>query len=98
MRQNPAPLTAALRSAQRILVVCHGNIIRSPFAARLIAQVAAAVARSLSIASAGLEAEPGRPPHPTAVHTAAPLRVDLSDHAASRVDARGRSRAPTRSS
>jgi protein-tyrosine-phosphatase len=84
MRRDPAQLTAMLRSASRILVVCHGNIIRSPFAARLIAQ-ATGDRRSLSIVSAGLEAEAGRPPHPTAVLTAAPLRVDLSDHTASRV-------------
>jgi L-malate glycosyltransferase len=84
MRQNPAALTARLQSARRILVVCHGNIIRSPFAARLIAQ-AIGDRRSLSIVSAGLEAEAGRPPHPSAVLAAAPLRVDLSDHTASRV-------------
>jgi protein-tyrosine-phosphatase len=83
-RKNPAELTALLQSARGILVVCHGNIIRSPFAARLIAQ-AIGDRRSLSIVSAGLEAEAGRPPHPTAVLTAAPLRVDLSDHTASRV-------------
>jgi glycosyltransferase involved in cell wall biosynthesis/protein-tyrosine-phosphatase len=84
MRRNPSQLTAMLQSATRILVVCHGNIIRSPFAARLIAQ-AVGNRRSLSIVSAGLEAEAGRPPHPTAVLTATPLRVDLSDHTASRI-------------
>jgi L-malate glycosyltransferase len=84
MRKNPADVLARLQAARRILVVCHGNIIRSPFAARLIAQ-AIGDRRSLSIMSAGLEAEAGRPPHPTAVLTAAPLRVDLSDHTASRV-------------
>jgi glycosyltransferase involved in cell wall biosynthesis/protein-tyrosine-phosphatase len=86
MRRNPAQLQAILQSARRILVVCHGNIIRSPFAARLIAQ-AVGDRRSVSIVSAGLEAETGRPPHPTAVLTAAPRRVDLSDHTASRVTA-----------
>jgi glycosyltransferase involved in cell wall biosynthesis/protein-tyrosine-phosphatase len=84
MRRHPAQLMAVLQSAERILVVCHGNIIRSPFAARLIAQ-AIGDRRPLSIVSAGLEAEAGRPPHPTAVLTAAPLRVDLSDHTASRL-------------
>jgi protein-tyrosine-phosphatase len=84
MRKNPAELTARLRSARRILVVCHGNIIRSPFAARLLARTIGD-RQSLSIVSAGLEAEAGRPPHPIAVLTAAPLHVDLSDHTASRV-------------
>jgi glycosyltransferase involved in cell wall biosynthesis/protein-tyrosine-phosphatase len=87
-RRRPAQLAALLQSAQRILVVCHGNIIRSPFAARLISQ-AIGGRRPLSIASAGLDAEPGRPPHPTAVRTAAPLRVDLTGHTASRVAADG---------
>jgi glycosyltransferase involved in cell wall biosynthesis/protein-tyrosine-phosphatase len=92
MRRNPAELTARLRSARRILVVCHGNIIRSPFAARLIAK-AVDGRRPLSIASAGLEAQTGRPPHPTAVLAAAPLQVDLSDHTASRVSLDAVSRA-----
>jgi len=92
MRRNPAELTARLHTARRILVVCHGNIIRSPFAARLIAK-AVEGRRPVSIASAGLEAQAGRPPHPTAVRTAAPLRVDLSDHTASRVSLDAVSRA-----
>src|SRR5438309_4681478 len=31
LRQDPEGLMAALRSARRILIVCHGNIIRSAF-------------------------------------------------------------------
>ena len=76
IRRNPARLTAALRSAQRILFVCHGNIIRSPFAARLVAQAVATRAR-VSISSAGLEAVSGKPPHPTALQIATALSVDL---------------------
>jgi protein-tyrosine phosphatase len=86
LRRRPAAVIAALKSGQRILVVCHGNIIRSPFAAFLIAQALGEQA-SVSIASAGLEAMPGRPPHPTALQKAASRRIDLSSHAASRVDA-----------
>jgi glycosyltransferase involved in cell wall biosynthesis/protein-tyrosine-phosphatase len=85
MRRSPAALMAALRAGKTILVVCHGNIIRSPFAASLLAQ-ALGERTSVSIASAGLEAMPGRPPHPTALATAAARRVDLSSHAASRLD------------
>ena len=85
IRRSPAALTRALKAGKNILVVCHGNIIRSPFAARSIAQ-ALGDERSVSIASAGLEATPGRPPHPTALVTAAARRVDLSSHAASRLD------------
>lgn len=85
IRRSPAALSAALRAGKNILIVCHGNIIRSPFAAFSIAQ-ALGEQRSVSIASAGLEATPGRPPHPTALLTAAARRVDLSSHAASRLD------------
>ena len=85
IRRSPAALTRALKAGKSILIVCHGNIIRSPFAARSIAQ-ALGDERSVSIASAGLEATPGRPPHPTALVTAAARRVDLSSHAASRLD------------
>ena len=82
LRRNPFRLTMALRSARCILIVCHGNIIRSPFAARLVAQALRNHGR-VSVMSAGLAAVPGRPPHPTAVLIATARSVDLSDHAAS---------------
>jgi protein-tyrosine phosphatase len=82
IRRSPAALINALAAAKNILVVCHGNIIRSPFAAASIAQAMEGQA-PVSIASAGLEAVPGRPPHPTALRFAAARRVDLSAHAAS---------------
>lgn len=82
LRHNPERLTSALASARGILIVCHGNIIRSPFAARLVAQ-AVSDRGHLSVRSAGLAAVPGRPPHPTAAHLATTRSVDLSDHAAS---------------
>lgn len=85
MRRSPAALIEALKAGKNILVVCHGNIIRSPFAAFLLAQSVGRQA-SVKIASAGLEALPGRPPHPTALRTAAAHQVDLSSHAASRLD------------
>jgi protein-tyrosine-phosphatase len=81
MRQTPASVAAALRSASRVLIVCHGNIIRSPFAASLLARSLAG-SPSVSVASAGLEAERGRPSHPFAVQTAASRGIDLSGHAA----------------
>lgn len=86
IRRNPAPLTQALRSARRILIACQGNIIRSPFAARLVADALRDQGR-WSILSAGLSAVAGRPPHPTAVHIATARSVDLSDHEASPVAA-----------
>jgi L-malate glycosyltransferase len=85
-RLGRAPRSAGqmLRSARSILVVCHGNIIRSPYAARLLSSAMNA-RRPISVASAGLEAEPGRPSHPTAIQIAAALGVDLSAHAAARI-------------
>jgi L-malate glycosyltransferase len=85
IRRNPVALRAVLKTAKSILIVCHGNIIRSPFAATLIAQALGEQA-SVSIASAGLEATPGRAPHPTALLTAAACRVDLRSHVASPLD------------
>ena len=84
LRRSPSALVQALQAGKNILVVCHGNIIRSPFAALLLAQSLGERA-SVAIASAGLEALPGRPPHPTALRQAAARRVDLSSHAAARV-------------
>jgi len=85
LRRSPTAVVDALTAGKNILVVCHGNIIRSPFAAFLLGQSLGEQPR-VSIASAGLEAMPGRPPHPTALRKAAERRIDLSPHAASRVD------------
>lgn len=86
IRRDPAPLIAALQSAERILIVCQGNIIRSPFAASLIARYLQHRG-GVAVASAGLAAVPGKPPHPTALQLATALDVDLTAHAASPVDA-----------
>jgi glycosyltransferase involved in cell wall biosynthesis/protein-tyrosine-phosphatase len=85
LRRSPARVVDALKAGRNILVVCHGNIIRSPFAAFLLGQTLGEQPR-VSIASAGLEAMPGRPPHPTALRQAAERRIDLSSHAASRLE------------
>ena len=84
LRKDPAKLTRALQPARQVLIVCHGNIIRSAFAAHLLRQLLGA-RRPVRIASAGLEAAPGRPPHPNALRLARRLHIDLSRHAASRV-------------
>jgi protein-tyrosine-phosphatase len=80
-RGNPAALTFALRSARSILMVCHGNIIRSPFAARLVTR-ALGDGRRVRIASCGLAAVPGSPPHAAAVLAATARHVDLRGHVA----------------
>ena len=84
IRRDPRELVAALGSARRILIVCRGNIIRSPFTARLLARARGDDER-VSIASGGLAAAPGTPPPRTAIAVAAALHVDLSRHVASTV-------------
>lgn len=86
IRHNPRRVVDALRSAKRILVVCHGNIIRSPFAAELLARSLRPA--PVRIASGGVAAVQGKPPHPTALRIATSLSIDLSGHAASPLDDR----------
>lgn len=84
IRRDPTALVARLASARRVLIVCYGNIIRSPFAAGLISR-ALHGRTAVSISSAGLGAVPGRSAHPTAVLAAASHGVDLGEHVAARV-------------
>ena len=81
VRRHPAALTIALRSAKAILIVCHGNIIRSPFAAQLVAH-AVGNSGTIHIDSAGLGAMAGEPSHPIAVQQATARSIDLTGHAA----------------
>ena len=82
IRRNPAALIAAARSARHVLVVCHGNIIRSAFAERLLRR-ALGPGSHTAISSAGLYAIPGNPAHQNAVLTARSRSIELSGHAAS---------------
>jgi protein-tyrosine-phosphatase len=85
LRRNPAVPTAVLKAAKRILIVCHGNIIRSAFAARLLA-AAVGEGAAISISSGGLSAAPGSPSPPNAVSAATNLGIDLSRHASAALD------------
>ena len=67
LRRRPRPA--------RLLVICHGNICRSPFAAALLARALPGV----RVESAGFIG-PGRAPPREAVAAAARYRVDLSAH------------------
>ena len=66
---------------RNVLVICLGNICRSPFAERLLA----AVCPDLHVRSAGFEARDGDPAEPDAIRVASEFGVDLSDHAAHRI-------------
>ena len=66
VRRNAAALALAAGTARHLLIVCHGNIIRSPFAEHVIRRSLGQ--RSVPVvSSAGLQALPGGPPHPTAL-------------------------------
>jgi protein-tyrosine phosphatase len=68
---------------EKITVVCHGNICRSPFAALLLEREG----RGLTVRSAGFAAQAGKPAEPAAVRAAARFGVALDAHAARRLSA-----------
>jgi len=83
-RRLGATARRRLERARRVLVVCHGNICRSPYAAARLSTRAPA----LEVRSRGLHAEDGSrtPEH---IRSAAQARgVDLSAHRAAGVTAR----------
>ena len=59
-----------------MLVLCHGNICRSPFAAALLE----ARVPDLEVRSAGLQAGQGNPADPVAVKCAGRMGVSLTGH------------------
>jgi L-malate glycosyltransferase len=83
-RRNPAAVASSLQRAGSILVLCKGNIVRSPFAAALLTRELAD-GPSIRVRSAGLEATPGNPADPTAQSVAAARGLDLSAHRATPV-------------
>jgi protein-tyrosine-phosphatase len=84
IRRHPADLVATLRQATSILIVCHGNIIRSAFAAHVLRASLGPSAR-VSVTSAGVDALPGRAAHPRALELAEAFHVDMTGHTASRL-------------
>lgn len=67
----------ALRGVRHILVVCHGNICRSPFAAERLADRVRPI--GIEVRSAGFLGQ-GRPSPREALVAAAEYGVDLRDH------------------
>jgi glycosyltransferase involved in cell wall biosynthesis/protein-tyrosine-phosphatase len=82
VRRRPTAVNAAIRSARSVLIVCHGNIIRSAFAERLLRR-ALESCTGPTITSAGLYAIPGNPPHQHALLTARSRAIELDGHTAS---------------
>jgi protein-tyrosine-phosphatase len=68
------------RPVSRVLVLCKGNICRSPFAAELLAKRAADRDIRIEIRSAGLETSPGHDAHPFAKRASREFGVHLDLH------------------
>jgi protein-tyrosine-phosphatase len=77
LRRRAARQMLKGRAPRSILVVCHGNICRSPFAAALLLRALGPL--GVRVDSAGF-VRPHRPAPPEALAAAARRGVDLSDH------------------
>ena len=75
------PLLLALYMIERVLVVCVGNVCRSPLAEALLRQALP----QIFIASAGTHASPDAPAHPLVQQIAAHAGLQLQDHRAQRL-------------
>jgi protein-tyrosine-phosphatase len=76
-----------VRDARRVSFVCHGNIIRSPYAAAAFRRLVAAAGATVEVVSAGVEARPGEAADPRAAASAAARGTPLDAHRATRLDA-----------
>jgi len=68
----------------RVLVVCYGNICRSPFAATYLARAAG---DRLQVRSGGFHRRAGRPSPPRHVAMSRQFGIDLSGHLSAVIDA-----------
>lgn len=72
----------AARPARRVLVICYGNIYRSPFVA---AQLQAGADMTMEIRSAGFHDREGRAVEPGFIDIARGFGIDLSAHRSRRI-------------
>jgi protein-tyrosine-phosphatase/predicted ATP-grasp superfamily ATP-dependent carboligase len=75
-RRERGRLLRLYRSANNVLVLCYGNICRSPFAEHLLSRAA----KGKTITSAGTYLRAGRASPSAAVEAAAAFGVDLGSH------------------
>jgi len=76
----------ALRRARTVSFICHGNIIRSPFAAAAFARLVRERGLRIDVISAGVAARAGEPADPRAAASAAELGAPLDAHRATPLD------------
>ena len=75
--------------AAAIVVICHGNILRSAYAEALLKRPAvSACLPGLRVSSAGIHALPGKSADPRGVRVAREHGLDLSGHRATQLDAK----------
>lgn len=80
--QQPV-LPPGLTAGSRVIMVCFGNIFRSPMAeALLIRELARRGVQAHHVSSAGLSARTGRAAHDNAIATAQSMGVSLNAHRA----------------
>ncbi len=82
MRDAPRQTEATLAGApiRRLLVLCHGNIFRSPFVATYLTALLQARGHDIVVETAGFHPYPGRPSPEFYVAQCQELGVDLSAH------------------
>ena len=86
-RQAVERLAEAMAAGNgRVVVLCHGNICRSPFAAQLLARKAGAAGLALDIVSAGTIPATGRKSPDLAVEAAQAHGLDLRTHLSACLD------------
>ena len=71
--------------ARTVLVLCKGNICRSPFVDKYLTIAARQRALDLRVSSAGLDANAGRQAHPLALERSFKVGVPLDEHRAQAV-------------
>lgn len=71
---------------QNILVLCTGNICRSPLAAARLKHAVEAKGGNIEVRSAGLGALVGHPADPSALAVAEARGLDVSDHVAQQLN------------
>jgi protein-tyrosine phosphatase len=90
LRRRAARKRAREWGGDRLVVLCHGNICRSPFAAVILRRQLQGEVRRPGVEYLAVESRgfilPGRPPPPYALEVAAARGLDLSAHRSRLID------------
>jgi protein-tyrosine-phosphatase len=82
IKKDPKTLFEKVDQIKKILFVCTGNVIRSPFAARYLEQALDRNRESIFIDSAGLDTVSGRNAHPNMIKKAKEIGLNVKSHRA----------------